>query len=30
MAQKTGLTQTPVSRMWCAIGLQLHCQETFK
>jgi transposase len=30
MARQTGLTQTAVSRIWRAFGLQPHRQETFK
>ena len=30
MAQHTGLTQTAVSRIWRAFGLQPHRQQTFK
>ena len=30
MAKETGLTQTAVSRIWRAFGLQPHRQETFK
>jgi transposase len=30
MARETGMTQTAVSRIWRAFGLQPHRQETFK
>ncbi len=30
MARQTGMTQTAVSRIWRAFGLQPHRQETFK
>lgn len=30
MARETGMTQTAVSRIWRAIGLQPHRKETFK
>lgn len=30
MACKVGMSQTMVSRVWCAFGLQLHRSETFK
>jgi transposase len=30
MAQETGMTQTAVSRIWRAFGLQPHRQDTFK
>ena len=30
MAHEAGLSQTAVSRIWCAFGLQPHRQETFK
>ena len=30
MAQRAGLSQTMVSRVWRAFGLQPHRQETFK
>lgn len=30
MAETMGMTQTPVSRIWRAFGLQPHLQETFK
>lgn len=30
MAKEAKLSQTAVSRIWCAFGLQPHRQETFK
>jgi len=30
MAQAMGMSQTAISRIWCAFGLQPHRQETFK